>query len=316
MKAAGEVEDSGKLPVPERDWLARFVEFLEKERRYSEYTVRNYRAAVTGFFRWLRKEGRWAGDLDAVTPLQVRGFLIEKQRELGRRSLHNQVSGVRAFFRFARREKWTAKNPLTGTVLPKLDKPLPKFLTEEQMRKLLSGPMRLLEAGAIDPFSAWRDRLMLELLYGGGFRVSEAVGLNFGDIEWKSGVARVRGKGNKERLCPVGQVALACLRKFKTEFSQRTGFADPVLVNGKGERLYPRIVQLTMKRYLALADLPMDMTPHKIRHSYATHLLNNGAQLRIVQDLLGHANLATTQIYTHVSIERLKEVYTKAHPRA
>src|SRR5690606_13772034 len=157
--------------------LRAFVDYLEKERRYSQYTVRNYRAAVVSFLTWLRKEDRWSGDLEAITPLQVRGFLIEKQRKLERRSLHNQVSGVRAFFRFARREKWVSKNPLTGAVLPKLEKPLPKFLTEEQMRKLLAGPMRLLENGALDPFFAWRDRLMLELLYGGGFRVSEVVGL-------------------------------------------------------------------------------------------------------------------------------------------
>lgn len=308
---------SADLPEgPEREWIEGFLDFLEKERRYSACTVRNYRAATIGFFAWLRRDGRWSGDLDAITPIQVRGFLIEEQRRLARRTLHNRISGIRAFFRFALRRKMAGKNPFTGLVLPKLDKPLPKFMTEEQMRQLLAGPMRLLENESIDAFAAWRDRLMLELLYGGGFRVSEIVALNYGHVEMASGVARVRGKGNKERLCPLGKVAVACLRKFSQEYARRSGFADPVLVNHRHERLYPRFVQLTMKRYLALADLPMDMSPHKIRHSYATHLLNNGAELRMVQDLLGHANLATTQIYTHVSIERLKDVYKKAHPRA
>jgi integrase/recombinase XerC len=308
--------NEGETPAPEVAWLASFVAFLEKERRYSAYTVRNYSAAVLSFFEWLRADRRWSGDLNAISQLQVRGFLIEKQRTVKRRTLHNQVSGVRAFFRFALRQNLATKNPFTGVVLPKLDKPLPKFMTEDQMRKLLAGPLLLLENEAIDPCTAWRDRLMLELLYGGGFRVSELVSLNYGQVDLKQGVARVTGKGNKERLCPLGKVAVACLQKFKQEFARRSGYSDPVLVTAKHERLYPRLVQLTMKKYLALADLPMDMSPHKIRHSYATHLLNSGAQLRMVQDLLGHANLATTQIYTHVSIERLKEVYTRAHPRA
>lgn len=302
--------------APECGWLPPFLDFLAKERRYSRYTVRNYKAAVVSFFVWLRKDGRWTGGLEEINQLQVRGFLVEKQRELARRTLHNHVSGVRAFFRYAIRRKWVSKNPFTGLVLPKLDKPLPKFLTEAQMRKLLGGPMLLLENESLDPFTAWRDRLMLELLYGGGFRVSEAVGLDYGQIDFKTGVARVRGKGNKERLCPLGKAAMACLETFKRDYARQTGFSDPVLVTPKHQRLYPRMIQLTLKRYLALADLPMDMSPHKIRHSYATHLLNNGAQLRLLQELLGHANLATTQIYTHVSIERLKEVYRQAHPRA
>jgi integrase/recombinase XerC len=299
-----------------RLWIEPFVAFLEKEKRYSQYTVRNYLAATESFLDWMSRDSCWTGELDSINAVQVRGFLIEKQRELKRRSLHNQVSGLRSFFRFCVRRGVVAKNPFTGVVLPKLDKPLPKFMTEEQIRSLIAGPMRLLDQEAIDPFSAWRDRLMLELLYGGGFRVSELVALNYGQIDMTSGVARVRGKGDKERLCPVGMVAMACLQKFKQEFARSTGYEDPVLVDARHRRLYPRWVQLTMKKYLALADLPTDLSPHKIRHSYATHLLNHGAELRLVQDLLGHANLATTQIYTHVSIERLKEIYTKAHPRA
>lgn len=311
-----EISPEDAAALPENEWIAPFLEFLAKERRYSPYTVRNYRNAVGSFFSWLRRDGDWTGSLESITPLQVRGFLIESQRRLARRTLHNHVSGVRAFFRYALRRKWVEKNPLTGLVLPKLDKPLPRFMTEEQMTKLLQGPLLLLENESIDAFAAWRDRLMMELLYGGGFRVSEVVALNYGQIDFRSGVARVQGKGGKERLCPLGKAAMACLETFKSAHARRTGFSDPVLVNNKHERLYPRAVQLTLKRYLALADLPMDMSPHKIRHSYATHLLNNGAQLRLVQDLLGHANLATTQIYTHVSIERLKEVYRQAHPRA
>lgn len=308
--------ESEQLPEPMAGWLLQFLDFLSKERRYSKYTVRNYSAAVLTFFKWLREEGEWNGDPDEITNLQVRGFLIETQRRLSRRTLHNQVSGVRAFYRFALRKGWVKKNPFTGVALPKLDKRLPKFLTERQIEKLLKGPMLLLENESIDDFTAWRDRLMMELLYGGGFRISELVSLNYGQIDFETGVARVTGKGNKERLCPLGRVAMKCLEVFRRDYAKETGYDDPVLINQRGARLYPRMIQQILKRYLALADLPHDISPHKIRHSYATHLLNGGAELRLVQELLGHESLVSTQIYTHVSIQRLKEVYRQAHPRA
>jgi integrase/recombinase XerC len=156
----------------------------------------------------------------------------------------------------------------------------------------------------------------MELLYGGGLRVSELVALDYGQIDFSSGVARVLGKGKKERLCPLGRVAMAVLGKWRTDFARDSGPASPVLVNAKHERLPVRQVQLLLKRYLALADLPLELTPHKLRHSYATHLLNAGADLRLVQELLGHVSLNTTQVYTHVSVARLRDIYAKAHPRA
>jgi integrase/recombinase XerC len=246
----------------------------------------------------------------------VRDFVIEAQRRFDRRTLHNHVSGLRAFFKYWFRRQRVARNPFIGIPLPKLEKRLPKFLTEAQMKTLLAGPMRLLENQAIDAFTAWRDRLVMELLYGGGLRVSELVALNYGQIDASTGVARVIGKGRKERLCPLGKVALAVLQKFKTDFAIDTAFDAPVVVSTGRVRMPVRQVQLLLKRYLALADLPHDLTPHKLRHSYATHLLNAGADLRLVQELLGHASLNTTQIYTHVSVARLKEIYEKAHPRA
>jgi integrase/recombinase XerC len=184
------------------------------------------------------------------------------------------------------------------------------------MTLLLTGPQRLLENQSLDAFTAWRDRLTMELLYGGGLRVSELVALDYGQIDFSSGVARVLGKGKKERLCPLGRVAMAVLGRWRTDFARDSGAAAPVLVNSKHERLPVRQVQLLLKRYLALADLPLELTPHKLRHSYATHLLNAGADLRLVQELLGHVSLNTTQVYTHVSVARLRDIYAKAHPRA
>lgn len=297
------------------DWWAPFGDHLALERRCSPHTVRNYRQAFVDFYRWLAAAGRWQAGLDALTPRDVRDFVVEAQRRYDRRTLHNHVSGLRTFCTYWRRQGRLHGNPFTGVPLPKLEKRLPQFLTEEQMKLLLTGPQRLLEQGA-DAFTAWRDRLVLELLYGGGLRVSELAGLNFGAIDLAGGLARVRGKGGKERLCPLGRTAMAVLVKFRDEFARSAGPADPVVSTPAGDRLGVRAMQLLLKRYLALAGLPHDFTPHKLRHAYATHLLNAGADLRLVQELLGHAQLATTQIYTHVSVARLKDVYDRAHPRA
>jgi integrase/recombinase XerC len=322
-KSSGSVptflSSSSNLSLPEpiaHEWLEPFLIYLEKERRYSAYTLRNYRHAFEDFYQWLIRSHLWARGLDGLKARDLRDFVIEGQRRFDRRTLHLHVSGLRAFFKYWLRHGRVTRNPFIGVPLPKLEKRLPKFLTEDQMKQLLTGPSRLLENETIDAFTAWRDRLAMELLYGGGLRVSELVALNYGAIDTEGGVARVLGKGQKERLCPLGVVALAVLKKFKNEFARDTSFDAPVLVTVRHERLPVRQVQLLLKRYLALADLPHDLTPHKIRHSYATHLLNAGADLRLVQELLGHASLNTTQIYTHVSIARLKEVYEKAHPRA
>lgn len=300
-------------PIPHLD---SFAEHLAHERRVSPYTVRNYRAAVEAFVEQLEASGKWSGDFAAVTPLQVRSYLIETGRTKARRTLHNYVSGLRAFYLYLRLQGVLASNPFTGLTLPKLDKPLPKFLTETQMRDLLNAPILLWKDGKLGEFDAFRDTLVLELLYGGGLRVSELCALNHGQIDLDQGVARVLGKGRKVRLCPLGPVAVQCLKTFVQRFELEAANDAPVVCNRRGRRLEPRQVQKSLKIHLVAAKLPLDMTPHKLRHSFATHMLDQGADLRAVQELLGHANLSTTQIYTHVSIARLKEAHKQAHPRA
>ena len=303
-------------PAIADEWLRPFLDYLAKERRYSDYTVRNYRQAFEDFHAWLQAGGRAPGGFAKLTTRDMRDFVVEGQRRFERRTLHNHVSGLRSFFRFWMQRGKLARNPFTGVPLPKLNRPLPKFLTETQMTALLGGPLRLLQNETVDAFTAWRDRLVLELLYGGGLRVSELTGLNYGAIDYGNGSARVLGKGKKERICPLGTVAMAVLTKFRDEQAKRTDPGSPVVITARQERLPVRAVQLLVKKYLALADLPMDISPHKLRHSYATHLLNSGADLRAVQELLGHASLTSTQIYTHTSIARLKEIHRQAHPRA
>ncbi|MDQ8198531.1 tyrosine recombinase XerC [Pelagicoccus enzymogenes] len=297
-------------------WVDPFVRHLAGERRLSQYTARNYETALEVFFRYLDSETRWAGDLKKVDLRLARDFVIEQQRRVSRRTVHNYVSGLRTFFKYWIRQGKLETNPLVGIVLPKLPKKLPAFMTERQVKLLIDGPMRLLENEAIPPFQAWRDRLVMELLYGAGFRVSELCSLTYGQVSFDEGVARIVGKGGKSRICPLGRVAIAVLDKWRREFAVGTAFLDPVVLSNSGKKWNPRGVQLLLKKYLSLAELPMDLTPHKIRHSYATHLLDNGADLRLVQELLGHAKLSTTQIYTHVNISRLKEAFDQAHPRA
>jgi integrase/recombinase XerC len=242
--------------------------------------------------------------------------VIEEQRRVSRVTLRNYVSGLKTFFKFWIRQGKVDRNPLDGLILPKPAKKLPIFLTEQQVLRLLRGPTLLLEQEIIEPFIAWRDRMVLELLYGAGFRVSELVNLKYGDISFEEGVARIVGKGGKSRICPLGKVAMTALRTWKSEYAPETGYSDVVVVSNQGRPWSSRQIQLLLKKYLKLAELPMDITPHKIRHSYATHLLDNGADLRLVQELLGHSKLSTTQIYTHVNLGRLKAVYDRAHPRA
>lgn len=297
-------------------WWTPFGEHLARERRYSPYTLRNYRAAFDDFYRWLVAAGLWDRGIGALGSREIRDFVIEAQRRYGRRTLHNHVSGLRALCRFWMTKGRLGRNPFSGAPLPKLERRLPQFLTEDQARTLLASPARLLESGGCDAFTACRDLLAMELLYGAGLRVSELVALNHGAVSLDEGVARVMGKGRKERICPLGRAACAVLAKFREDYAPGVAATDPVLCGPSGRRMTVRAVQLMLKRHLGLAGLPLDLTPHKLRHSFATHLLNAGADLRIVQELLGHAQLVTTQVYTHVSIARLRDVYDKAHPRA
>jgi integrase/recombinase XerC len=297
-------------------WLDPFLRWLADERRYSVHTVRNYRHAFVDFFTWLNDSGLDAKPFDELDRREMRDYVVEAQRRFDRRTLHLHVSGLRSFFRYWVTRKRMLRNPLTGIPLPRLAKRLPQFLTESQMKRLLLGPQRLVDNEAIEPWVAWRDRLAMELLYGAGLRVSELCGLRYAHVDDTGRTARVLGKGNKERICPLGEVGAAVLLRWREHFDTGVAPRSFVLSKPNGSPLKPREVQLMLKRYLALADLPADITPHKLRHSYATHLLNAGADLRLVQELLGHANLSTTQVYTHVSVARLKEVHRQAHPRS
>jgi integrase/recombinase XerC len=298
--------------------IDRFLRFLESERRYSPYTIRNYRQALEGLLHYICSSGKTTQDVfKLVGPLTLRSYIIDSQRSgASKRTLHLRVSAFRSFFRYLRKHGEVDHNPVAGISVPKYRRPLPKFLTEGEMARFLDSPAALLKAGEIDAFSAHRDSLIFELFYGAGLRISEAVQANWGDYDSRSKCLKVLGKGNKERVCPIGDHAAKLLEDFKSEHAVVKGRGDPLLHNLAGHRLTAYWIQKRMKVYLRHAELPDDLTPHKIRHSFATHLLNAGADMRVVQELLGHASLSTTQIYTHVGLKRLKDAHQQAHPRA
>ena len=297
--------------------IERFLAFLEGERRYSLYTIRNYGQSLRAFFTSLRESGQWHGALEAVPGVWIRSYIIEAQRAgKSRRTLHLHVSALRSFYRYLMKQGLVASSPLRGIVIPSFRTPLPKFLTEQQVKRFLDGPGEKLAKGELGAFEAARDQLIFELLYGAGLRISELVSLTMGQVEIREGVLRIRGKGGKERLAPVGSTARDLLEAYLQTFAEDKVSQAPVLTLDGKAPLTAFWVQRRMKIYLAHAELPLDLSPHKLRHSFATHLLNAGADLRVVQELLGHGQLSTTQAYPHVGLGRLKGAHGAAHPRA
>lgn len=304
--------------------IARFLTHLQVERGASAYTIRNYRHALTEFRLWHVQERGQPPTWEALERDTFRGYLRHLGRNhVSRAAIQLRFSALRSFFKFLVRHGLVATSPLRSLALPKARKGLPRFLTAPQMLSLLQAPLDELARqraadSACDESVYHRDTAILETIYSCGLRVSELCGLVAEDINWDEQLVRVRGKGRKERQVPVGAPALESIRHYWKGLPCPPSEREPVFLAGSQKRgpVYPRLVQLHLKRYLALAGLDPALTPHKLRHSYATHLLNAGADLRSVQELLGHAHLVTTQIYTHVTTERLKRAYDEAHPRA
>jgi len=298
-----------------RTATARFLKFLSVEKNASELTIKSYREDLTALIEYL-SESR--GDVcpkpSEVTVLDLRGY-VSALSEAGyaKSTIARRLASLRSFFRFGRREGWVDHNPAKPLRNPRQGRELPHFLSAEDLGSLLQAPSSAKPMGL-------RDRAILETMYSAGLRVSEVVGLNDGDLDFAAGVVRVRGKGRRERLAPVGSYAATALRRWTSvrelADDQPQGAEAPVFVNRFGRRLTTRSVGRMLEKYLKQTGLDRRTTPHSLRHSFATHLLDRGADIRSVQELLGHKSLITTQIYTHVSTATLRNVYEKAHPRA
>lgn len=296
--------------------VERFLKYLEAERNASPLTIRNYATELRFFREWLLAEIKPTPRWSQLELIHFRRYLMHlNQKGKSRASILLKLSALRSFFRWMIRNGELKKHPMSGLVSPKRERKLPKFLSIAEMGRLLNAPIELLKQEKLDRVAASRDRAMLETIYSTGIRIHELVGLNIDDLDVLGETLRVRGKGKKMRLDPIGEPAVRAIQEYQ-KLAGNTQRTAPMFLNHRGQRLSPRGVQTLLKRYLMAANLDPDITPHTLRHSFATHMLNAGADLRSVQELLGHANLSTTQIYTHVTTDRLKQVYDKAHPRA
>jgi tyrosine recombinase XerC len=288
------------------EYLNKFLKYLSAEKNASEHTLSNYRRDILQFFAFL--ESSSSEDLRKIHHFEIRRFLGELQKkEYSRTTVQRKIAALRSFYKFLWREGHISEDPMTALSSPRTQKSLPGFLSAHETELLMDSVKG-------SDWMALRDKTILEFLYSTGISDSELTGLNLEDIDFGSELAKIRGKGKKERLIPVGRLALKVLKNYLTQRENQSGRA--VFINKNGARLTPRSIQRMLRKYSLAIGLSKPATPHTLRHSCATHLLDRGADLRSVQEILGHSNLSTTQIYTHVTAEKLKKIYDKAHPRA
>lgn len=285
-----------------------FLSYLAVERNASPRTLKAYREALRAFraqnttpWKQCRADG-------------FRDYLFElMKRDQARSYIRLQFSALRTFYRFLAERRKLKRDPVRELQLPKLEKKLPLVLTSNQVEELLAAPFKIDKNRAAPKWMPLRDVAIMELFYSTGLRLSELTALDVADVDLYTESVRVLGKGRKERLCPIGAPALEAISRYRSAANVHAG---PLFINKARRRISARSIWLSLRRYLRHTSIPISISPHKLRHSFATHLLDRGADLRSVQALLGHTSLSTTQIYTHVTVERLKKAYAAAHPRA
>lgn len=294
--------------------IANFLRHLDVERNSSPHTLKAYREDLISLADYLADDSGATPDPASITTVELRDYVAAlSEAGFAKTSISRRLASVRSFYRFGQREGWAKSNPAAALRNPRKSRKLPHFLTTDEISSLLEAPPRKGKQGT-------RDRAILETLYSAGLRVSELVGMNDGDLDFDQGIVHVRGKGRKERLAPIGSYARSALEAWlavrQLSPKEDSGREAPVFTNRFGTRLTTRSVGRMLEKYIKQSCLDGRTSPHTLRHSFATHLLDRGADIRSVQELLGHKSLVTTQIYTHVSTSSLKAAYEKAHPRA
>jgi len=288
-----------------KEFISKFLLYLEAERNASGHTITNYSVDLQGFFAYIGKT-----KVESLDYLTIRKYLAHlSEKEFSKSSISRKLACLRSFFKYLVREKILKENPASSIATPRKEKKLPNYLDEDEVISLLEAPSK-------NTKTEKRDKSILEVLYSSGIRVSELVGLNIESIDFLGEVLKVRGKGKKERIVPVGHKALDAVKDYLIRRDSNHQDKGPLFLNKGKTRLTDRSVRRIVLKYARRITLNKEISPHVFRHSFATHLLDRGADLRSVQELLGHQNLSTTQIYTHVSTKKLKETYEKAHPRA
>jgi integrase/recombinase XerC len=289
-----------------------FINYLRFEKRYSAHTIRSYKDDLEAFVVYVGSE--FGGlELKQVSPAVVRSWLASmKDRGLSSRSLNRKISSLRSFYKYLLKNGVVELSPMGAIISPKMGKRLPVFVEQKEMAILFE------EVVFPDDWEGWTDRLVLAILYYTGMRLSELVGLREGHVDGGNRTVKVLGKGNKERVIPVNEVLMAAIREYcdKKRVVLEAPDEEFLLVTRTGKRLYPKYVYRAVRGYLAQVTTIGQKSPHVLRHTFATHLMNAGAGLNPVKELLGHASLAATQVYTHNTIEKLKDIYKKAHPKA
>jgi integrase/recombinase XerC len=299
------------MAYPKKDrLLERYLEYLDVERNASPRTVIAYRHALDKFKNFSGDSISWT----TCTAQQFRAFLLDcMKKDMARSYVRLTFAALRSFYKYLVEREGFRDNPLREVQLPKMEKKLPIVLSVSQIDELLTVPNKTVRQAQAPSWAAARDAAMMELFYSSGLRLSELAALNVADVDTFSETVRVLGKGRKERVVPVGQVALKAIQQYRFEAKVQSG---PLFLSKLKKRMSARSIWLMMKKHLAQTSIQLRVSPHKLRHSFATHLLDNGADLRSVQTLLGHVNLSTTQIYTHVTMERVKKAYDETHPRS
>jgi integrase/recombinase XerC len=300
------------------DLIQQYADHLRNERNVSPHTLRNYLSDLAQFRRFLIDRElclaeKKSVDVRKVDIHAVRAYLAALTKDRKKSSIGRKLAALKGFFRYLVSAHQLEKNPLLLINSPKQEKPLPKFLSVDDVFQLLGG-IKIHTALDI------RDRAILEVFYSTGIRVSELVGLNWSDVDFELGIVRVLGKGSKERIVPIGKMALDALRDYSVEVRKKWNLPckgeNPVFLNNRGGRMTTRSVARLLEKHLKEVGIQVRISPHGLRHTFATHLLNSGADLRVIQEMLGHASLSTTQRYTHLNLDQLTAVYDKAHPRA
>jgi integrase/recombinase XerC len=293
------------------EYLEEFINYLKNERRYSMHTIESYNSDLKHFFLFLANH-QYNTEVKNIDSAKIRRWIVEMMDGgIKARSIVRKLSALKAFFKYLMRQNIVDHNPLDKIVSPKVGKRIPEFVEENKMDLLLD------EVTFDESFEGWRNRMIIETFYYTGIRLSELISLKINDIDFSAQSIKVTGKGNKQRIIPLIPDYIMDLKRYLAEREQILGEDQSFLFcTKKGKKLYPRLVERVVNQFLSLVTTIDKKSPHVLRHTFATHLLNRGADLNAIKELLGHANLSATQIYTHSSIEKLNKIYKQAHPRA